>query len=170
MINLERLYYSTFQIEDIHFKVFSTQLGIKRIYLNNEDVQIENADVTKLHPDDPYMFNIHSELNEYFNDRRKVFSVPLNIEGSDFQKLVWKEVLKIPFGKTITYRQLSIRIGDEKSIRAVGKANSQNPLPILIPCHRVIGNGGKLVGYSGGLKIKEKLLELEGVMSLQLFN
>jgi methylated-DNA-[protein]-cysteine S-methyltransferase len=94
----------------------------------------------------------------------------LEIIGTDFQKRVWKELLKIPYGETISYKELAIRLGNLKTIRASARANGANPLPIIIPCHRVIGSGGKLIGYGGGLDVKEKLLQLEGSINLELFS
>ena len=107
------------------------------------------------------------ELDEYFYKGRKFFSVELDLRGTDFQKKVWNALLNIPFGKTASYSDLAIAIGDLKSVRAVGLANGQNPIPIIVPCHRVIGKDGNLVGYGGGLDKKEWLLRHEGVMSKQ---
>lgn len=104
------------------------------------------------------------QLDEYFNHKRKDFSLSLDFRGTDFQKKVWNELLKIPFGKTISYLQLAKRLGDEKSIRAVGSANGKNPISIIVPCHRIIGSNGNLVGYGGGLEKKKWLLEFEGVL------
>jgi methylated-DNA-[protein]-cysteine S-methyltransferase len=101
------------------------------------------------------------QLHEYFEGWRKEFSVPLDLEGSPFQLKVWSELLKIPYGKTITYLELARRIGDAKALRAVGGANANNPVSVIVPCHRVIGMNGKLVGYAGGLKRKKWLLEHE---------
>jgi methylated-DNA-[protein]-cysteine S-methyltransferase len=109
-----------------------------------------------------------TELDEYFYKGRKFFTVDLNPPGTDFQKKVWNELLTIPYGKTISYEALAIRIGNIKSIRAVGLANGQNPIAIIIPCHRVIGKGGELVGYGGGLDNKEWLLHHEGAILKQL--
>src|SRR5688572_27426106 len=109
-----------------------------------------------------------TELDEYFYKGRKFFTVDLNPPGTDFQKKVWNELLTIPYGKTISYEALAIRIGNIKSIRAVGLANGQNPVAIIIPCHRVIGKGGELVGYGGGLDNKEWLLHHEGAILKQL--
>lgn len=101
------------------------------------------------------------QLNEYFKGERKAFDLELNPEGTDFQKKVWGALLKIPFGKTISYLELSKTLGDVKAIRAVAAANGRNPLWIVIPCHRVIGSDGSLVGYAGGLHRKKWLLEHE---------
>lgn len=117
------------------------------------------------HPD-ALSYEVQNQLQAYFEGKRTVFEVPLAPVGTDFQKKVWEALLDIPFGKTISYLELSKRIGNAKAVRAVGRANGQNPIPILIPCHRVIGSDGSLVGYGGGIARKKYLLELEGV-SLQ---
>jgi methylated-DNA-[protein]-cysteine S-methyltransferase len=109
-----------------------------------------------------------TELDEYFFAGRKFFTVELELRGSEFQKKVWYELLTIPYGKTISYEELAIRIGNIKSIRAVGFANGQNPIAIIVPCHRVIGKGGALIGYGGGLENKEWLQYHEGARLRQL--
>lgn len=101
--------------------------------------------------------------------KEKNFNLPLDLEGTEFQKKVWKELQKISYGKTISYKMLSEKIGNVKAIRAVGKANGENPVAIIVPCHRVIGSNGSLTGYASGLDIKEKLLLLEGAISPDLF-
>ena len=98
------------------------------------------------------------QLQEYFEGKRQTFSLTLNPEGTDFQKKVWDALLQIPFGKTISYLQLSKTLGDPKAIRAVASANGKNPLWIVIPCHRVIGSDGSLTGYAGGIHRKKWLL------------
>ncbi len=101
------------------------------------------------------------QLYEYFEGKRTLFNLKLNPKGTDFQKQVWQELQKIPFGKTVTYLELSKRLGDVKAIRAVASANGKNPIWIIIPCHRVIGSDGSLIGYAGGLNRKQWLLEHE---------
>lgn len=101
------------------------------------------------------------QLNEYFNHKRKEFDIPLFMVGSLFQKQVWNGLLKIPFGKTCSYLELAESIGNKKAVRAVASANGANAISIIVPCHRVIGGNGKLVGYAGGLKAKAHLLGLE---------
>lgn len=108
------------------------------------------------------------ELNEYFSGIRKSFTVPLSFYGTDFQKKVWKELLKIPFGTTSSYQQQAIRLGNLSAIRAVAHANGTNKIAILVPCHRVIGSDGNLTGYAGGLWRKKFLLELEQSSTKQL--
>jgi len=103
-----------------------------------------------------------AQLKKYFEGRLKQFDLPLAFIGTEFQQKVWQELLKIPFGQTITYGQLALRLGSKDLSRAVGNANGKNPLWIIIPCHRVIGCKGELVGYAGGLWRKKWLLEHEG--------
>jgi methylated-DNA-[protein]-cysteine S-methyltransferase len=101
------------------------------------------------------------QLSDYFNKKRTDFDFKLNPQGTEFQKKVWEELLNIPFGKTVSYLDLSKKLGDVKAIRAVASANGKNPLWIVIPCHRVIGTDGSLTGYAGGLWRKKWLLEHE---------
>ena len=105
--------------------------------------------------------DVATQLKEYFDGRRRVFELPLAPEGTPFQLRVWNALIEIPYGETISYGELAARIGDRSASRAVGLANGSNPLPIVIPCHRVIGSNGKLTGYGGGLPIKQQLLTLE---------
>lgn len=101
------------------------------------------------------------QMDAYFSGELERFDLPLAPQGTPFQQTVWRELLKISYGETISYGELARRIGNPKASRAVGSANGSNPIPIVIPCHRVIGSDGKLTGYGGGLKIKEELLALE---------
>ena len=100
-------------------------------------------------------------MNEYFNKEREQFELPLSPQGTEFQLKVWSALREIPYGETCSYKDIAIKLGNEKASRAVGMANNRNPIAIFVPCHRVIGANGKLVGYAGGLDIKEKLLEME---------
>jgi methylated-DNA-[protein]-cysteine S-methyltransferase len=104
------------------------------------------------------------QLEAYFSGNLRDFNIPMQAEGTEFQRRVWKELMKIPYGQAISYLELARRLGDEKCIRAAARANGANPIAILIPCHRVIGSDGSLVGYAGGLDMKEFLLRLEGVL------
>lgn len=108
-----------------------------------------------------------SELQEYFERKRTVFTLPLAPEGTGFQQRVWKQLRNIPYGETRTYAQLADAIGNRAAIRAVGLANGRNPISIVVPCHRVIGSDGSLTGYAGGLDRKRILLELEGAAPLR---
>jgi len=101
------------------------------------------------------------QLNEYFNFKRKVFDIPLYLVGTDFQKRVWQGLIDTPFGTTCSYLELAKAIGNEKAVRAVATANGANAISIIVPCHRIIGSSGDLVGYAGGLPTKKKLLDIE---------
>lgn len=107
------------------------------------------------------------QLHDYFLSKRNTFDFKLNPQGTEFQQKVWQELLKIPFGKTISYLDLSKKLGDVKAIRAVASANGKNPLWIVVPCHRVIGTDGSLTGYAGGLIRKKWLLEHESASTQQ---
>lgn len=109
----------------------------------------------------PFLAKLEQEANEYFAGSRKIFDVPLHLIGTDFQKKVWNGLLQIPYGDTRSYKKQSIFLGDVKAIRAVATANGQNGIAIIVPCHRVIGDNGSLVGYGGGLPKKKWLLEHE---------
>jgi methylated-DNA-[protein]-cysteine S-methyltransferase len=110
-----------------------------------------------------FLDEVKSQLSEYFAKERTSFDLPLRFVGSDFQKSVWEKLITIPYGKTNSYMELSRALGDEKAIRAVATANGANAISIIVPCHRIIGSDGSLTGYAGGLKAKQKLLQLEGM-------
>lgn len=125
------------------------QKGLQTQYIEKESETITNA---------------ITQLDEYFNHRRKAFDIPLLFIGTDFQKSVWNELLNIPYGTTVSYAGFSERLGNPKAIRAVAAANGANAISIIVPCHRVIGSNQKLTGYAGGLPAKKLLLELESPM------
>lgn len=146
--------------------IYSTQIG--NILIEETNESISKIELLK----DPILPHIplqesslikkaYYELKEYFDKTRTSFTFALNPQGTDFQKKVWKQLCKIAYGETISYQEIAIAIGSPNAARAVGLANHHNPILIVIPCHRVIGKNGKLVGYGGGLDIKEKLLNLE---------
>src|SRR5579863_7652753 len=101
------------------------------------------------------------QIEEFFAGKRQAFDFPLAPKGSEFQKRVWAELIRIPFGETISYGELARRIGNPAASRAVGRANATNPIAVIVPCHRVIGTNGKLTGYAGGIELKDKLLAWE---------
>ena len=132
--------------------------AITKIYfINNDDEQAEilGENETAL------LKEAIKQLNEYFDGKRSSFDLKLQLQGTEFQKKVWNALIEIPFGETRSYGEIAKIIGNEKASRAVGMANNKNPIPIIVPCHRVIGANGKLVGYAGGVDIKEKLLNIE---------
>lgn len=109
----------------------------------------------------PILLETQKQLTEYFAGKRQQFDLPLDFEGTEFQKKVWQALLSIPFGETRSYRDIAEQIGNVKAVRAVGAANGKNPISIIAPCHRVVGKNGKLVGFAGGLDNKDILLRLE---------
>jgi len=111
--------------------------------------------------DDPLLLRASSQLEEYFGGARHTFDIPLNFQGTSFQKTVWQALLDIPYGQTRTYGEIAVQIGNAKAVRAVGAANGRNPISIIAPCHRVIGASGQLTGFAGGLDAKRTLLLLE---------
>jgi methylated-DNA-[protein]-cysteine S-methyltransferase len=138
-----------------NLRITASEKGIRSVGFTKE---FQNSK-----PDNSIISYCERQLSEYFQKRRKEFSLPLDMQGTTFQLKVWNELLKIPFGKIISYLELARRLGDEKVIRAAGSANGKNPVAIIVPCHRVIGSNGELVGYGGGLDNKQLLLELEDV-------
>ncbi|RAV28346.1 methylated-DNA--[protein]-cysteine S-methyltransferase [Sinomicrobium soli] len=130
--------------------------GISQVHVLKEDIA---ATITSDIPEE--LLPCVQQLEEYFKGKRKDFRLKLNPQGTGFQKRVWDELLRIPYGRTISYLDLAKRLGDVKSIRAAASANGRNPLWIVIPCHRVIGQDGSLTGYAGGLWRKKWLLEHE---------
>lgn len=135
-------------------KITGDENGIESVTVLNSDEMVSDI-IPETLEDCAY------QLNEYFNGKRQSFDLKLNPQGTDFQKKVWNELLNIPHGKTVSYLDLSKKLGDVKAIRAVANANGKNPIWIIIPCHRVIGSDGSLTGYAGGLHRKQWLLEHE---------
>ncbi|QEE48690.1 methylated-DNA--[protein]-cysteine S-methyltransferase [Flavobacterium alkalisoli] len=135
--------------------------GVSKISVLDDDKLVPSHDI-------PHeLADAAKQLEEYFEGKRTGFDFKLNPQGTDFQKKVWKALLEIPFGKTMSYQDLSIKLGDVKAIRAVASANGKNPLWIVVPCHRVIGSDGSLTGYAGGLWRKKWLLEHENPVKQQ---
>jgi len=125
------------------------------------DFLSDNETPETKNPNHPLLIRLENELGEYFAKKRELFTLPISPSGTIFQKCVWKTLLKIPYGSTISYAVEAKMLGNPKAIRAVANANSKNPISIIIPCHRVIASSGKIGGYSGGLWRKEFLLSLE---------
>lgn len=142
-------------------QITATEIGISAIHFEAPSTAYENDS-------SPILNDCIQQLKEYFAGHRKEFKLPLDLKGTDFQMQVWEQLLHIPFGRSISYIRLAQNLGDTKKVRAVGNANGQNPIPIIVPCHRVIGADGKLVGYSGGLDKKEWLLIHEGIRQKEL--
>lgn len=149
-------------------KIYNTSIGKISIIQEGEYiVKIEFGEILKdvEIKETTLISKTINEIKEYLNGNRKKFDIPIKLNGTGFQKKVWNELLKIPYGETCSYKDIAIRINNEKGVRAVGMANHNNPIAIIVPCHRVIGKNGKLVGYAGGIDIKSKLLEIEKLFS-----
>ncbi|MDQ0202028.1 methylated-DNA--[protein]-cysteine S-methyltransferase [Neobacillus ginsengisoli] len=144
-------------------RVIADESGVKRVELFEEDWNKFLKENPTIKEDRTLCGEAVRQLDEYFNGLRKEFDLPLSIEGTEFRKKVWNALLNIPYGEIRSYSDVAEMIGNPKAVRAVGQANRANQLPIIIPCHRVIGKGGSLVGYAGSnTPIKEMLLEAEG--------
>lgn len=135
---------------------FASEIGLTRVEFNNEKAPELRS---------PLLEKALSQVHEYFDGKRTEFDLELDATGTEFQKTVWKELRAISYGQTLCYGELAKRIRKPKASRAVGQANNRNPLAIIVPCHRVIGKNGSLVGYAGGLMLKKWLLEHEGSRS-----
>ncbi len=149
-------------------KIISSKIGYLHLVANNNSlISIKFIDkYTDIDKNSNHIIDkTVTQLNEFFEGTRKEFTIKLSPQGTNFQNQVWRELLNIPYGETKSYSEIAIAIGNSKAVRAIGNANNKNPIPIIIPCHRVIGKSGKLVGYAGGLGIKEALLKLESNVS-----
>ena len=150
------------------FGVALSPLGLGRLTFPAEPLADREAWVRRWLPgarvlqDGRGLAALRDQLSEYLEGRRRHFTVPLDLRGTPFQTRVWRELCAIPYGRTRTYAEVARAIGRPRAVRAVGLANGANPIPILVPCHRVVGTGGGLTGYGGGLAMKRRLLALEG--------
>lgn len=147
---------------------YSSPIGIIKIEGSNEGIEVVDfvdkygkIDIEEVIDENTCL--ALKELEEYFNKKRKNFTVKINMQGTEFQKKVWSELLNIPYGKVVSYKQIAEVIENPKASRAVGNANNKNKIAIIIPCHRVIGSNNKLIGYAGGINRKKYLLELENI-------
>ena len=156
--------------EQLNYTVLHSPIGPLRLLSNGHAlVRVEFAG---RHADDgrgardPVLHRAVSELREYFEGRRQAFDVPVATAGTAFQQQVWNALRGIPYGELRSYRDVAVAIGRPAAVRAVGAANGRNPVPIIVPCHRVIGSNGTLTGFGGGLETKRRLLALEGAGDL----
>ena len=154
-------YYKTAKSPVGELKLIATDKGLAAILWEDDPegrVRLAPLVENKTHP---VLLKTERELKEYFDGKRTTFSVELDAVGTEFQRNVWRALSEIPFGETRSYLDIAKRVGNAKAVRAVGAANGKNPISIIVPCHRVIGASGKLVGFAGGLKTKQHLLTLE---------
>lgn len=182
-MSLNRDSSNQFAPQPVHFTLFEDALGgayaVERggelVALSHYPTLLEAAESRESHwPEaiegydaEPFP-RLRTQLAEYLAGHRQEFDLPLAFEGTDFQRLVWSELLRIPFGETRSYSEMARRIGHAGAARAVGLANHDNPIGIVVPCHRVIGADGSLTGYAGGLDMKRRLLDLEGALPSRL--
>lgn len=168
MSTIETVYYSTYEgfpVGTLH--IASTNQGVCACFQSTSGPETllqwlqKHVTAGQILFDPEHNRGIEKQLREYFAGERQQFDLTYDLRGTEFQVRVWKELQKIPYGQTITYGELARRVGGPTYSRAVGGANNKNPIGIIVPCHRVIGHDGKLVGYAGGLDMKRKLLQLE---------
>ena len=142
-------------------KLVAHDHALVAVMWDNEDhKRVRLAELIEDHQH-PMLLRVKKQLEQYFAGQRQQFDLPLDFQGTDFQQQVWQTLLTIPYGETRSYKDIALQIGNEKAVRAVGAANGRNPISIIAPCHRVIGANGQLVGYGGGLDMKQWLLEHE---------
>lgn len=171
-----KIFYQTFETSIGPVSIFTSEDKLLSLGLPGVDTRKILNRLTKIYSTDevteqttPLMSTIISQLNQYLNHQRTEFDLPLELKGTAFQQKVWDQMAKIKYGQTLSYKALAENIGNPKAIRALGTACGDNPIPIIIPCHRVVGSNGQLTGYVGGLSLKEKLLKLEGDISIDNF-
>ena len=155
----------------LYFKYMDSPVGQLQIVAHNQAlvaVKWDTEDPKRLHlasllehPTHPILLKVEQQLHEYFQGQRQVFDLPLDLAGTAFQQQVWQALQTIPYGETRSYKEIAEQIGNIKAVRAVGAANGKNPISIIVPCHRVIGASGQLVGFAGGLGYKQTLLSME---------
>lgn len=164
----EKLYASTVSWEGWVFRVLSSASGVRWLDLHPTPLEtLEKTLGARIVPDDQQNELALSEIHAYLRGQLRHFTVPVDLRGTKFQCDVWNAIADIPFGQTVSYGQLASTIERPKAARAVGQATGANPVPIIIPCHRVIGSSGGLTGFGGGLPLKERLLGLEsGTLNL----
>ncbi|MCJ7841463.1 methylated-DNA--[protein]-cysteine S-methyltransferase [Lederbergia sp. NSJ-179] len=165
----EKIYWSPFEYQSTKLFVAASDKGLCYVALPNESFETMEQWIFR-HFSSPVLVRSDqglqfytNQLHQYFQKQLTVFSMPLDLRGTPFQVSVWNELRQIPYGETRSYFDIAIALDNPKATRAVGTANGKNPIPIIIPCHRVIGKNGTLTGFRGGLRFKETLLQLEGM-------
>lgn len=161
MENQEQLNYKDISSPVGLIRAIASDKGLVAITWEGEDYKRTKLSVPVQENNHPILLQTEKQLNEYFENKRTTFEIPLDFKGTEFQVKVWEALLKIPYGATKTYGDLAKILGDIKAVRAVGGALNKNPISIIVPCHRVVGASGKLVGFAGGLENKSILLDLE---------
>lgn len=160
---------ATFVIADLSFDAVSTECGLARLVFSTDERVARTGWIKRWEPQARIVYDMQpfqpliAQLEAYFAGARPTFTIPLDLRGTAFQKEVWQALLHIPHGQVHTYGQLAEMIGRPLAVRAVGAANGANPISILVPCHRLISSQGRLISYGGGVAMKQRLLNLEGV-------
>jgi methylated-DNA-[protein]-cysteine S-methyltransferase len=154
------MYYTKFKTNLCIVTLLGDENGLSNIYL--QDINLDNSHKKN----DEFFKDTVLQLQEYFTGNRKTFNVKLNPKGTDFQKKVWKLLEGIDYAKICSYQDIATKLGNKNACRAVGMANSKNPIPIIVPCHRVIGKNGKLTGFASGLQLKQQLINLENTNNI----
>jgi methylated-DNA-[protein]-cysteine S-methyltransferase len=164
---MKQVYYARFMSDLGEMCIASSDLGVCRLKLESESIESffdwMKGNFDEVHENSGMNQEVIRQLLLYGKGKLKEFDLKLQLIGTPFQKAVWGGLCTIPYGEIATYKDIALLVGSPKGFRAVGMANNRNPIPIIIPCHRIIGHGGDLVGYGGGLDMKKKLLQLEGI-------
>lgn len=155
------MYYTTFQTPLCEIILVGNEQGLLSLHLNTHDGKREFKILANWKRNRRFFMAAQEQVQAYVAGELTRFDLPLNLQGTAFQQTVWQTLRSIPFGKLRTYQEIAVAIGNQKAARAVGMANSKNPIPLIIPCHRVIGSNGHLTGFASGLEIKQKLIQLE---------
>ncbi len=161
------MYYTRFNTSLCEIILAGDEEGLCHLHLNTGEGKRKFEVLPEWIRNDIFFEEIKNQIDEYIAGTRREFTVRLNPQGTDFQKKVWQKLSKIPFGELRSYKDIASSIGNEKASRAVGMANSMNPIPLIVPCHRVVGASGKLTGFAHGLEIKAKLIDLETRLFLE---
>ena len=155
------MYHTRFDTPLCEVILAGNEEGLTHLHLNTGEGKRHFEIARKWIHNDVFFADAIKQIKAYFDGKRREFDVAVNPQGTDFQKSVWRELFAIPYGELRTYKDIAKAIGNEKAARAVGMANSKNPIPLIVPCHRVIGANGKLTGFAHGLAIKERLINFE---------
>jgi O-6-methylguanine DNA methyltransferase len=162
---MDKIFFGNFEMNGMSVYAAATELGICRLDFSREkdffDWIKKNFKEYELVHDESKFLQVKEELEAYFKKEKRNFDIEMDLIGTKFQKEVWNQLTKIPYGKTVCYEDIAVAVGGKNYCRAVGGAINKNPVIILVPCHRVIGKDGSLVGFAGGIDLKKKLLELE---------
>lgn len=154
-------YHTTFSSPLCDIILVGNELGLSHLHLDTGEGRRQFTIQPNWQKNDPFFSEIIEQLRSYISGKRQSFDIKINPQGTDFQRRVWQQLATIGYGELKSYKQIATAIGNEKASRAVGMANSKNPLPLIVPCHRVVGSNGMLTGFAHGLAIKEKLINIE---------